>query len=42
VLAYVPATGTEPWHAPEHVKGAPTPADDNWATASLLHLMLTG
>ncbi len=42
VLAYVPPTGTEPWHAPEHEKGAPTPADDTWATASLLHLMLTG
>jgi hypothetical protein len=42
VLAYVPPTGTEPWHAPEHTKGAPTPADDAWAVASLLHLMLTG
>jgi hypothetical protein len=42
VLAYVPPTGTEPWHAPEHAPGAPTPADDTWATASLLHLMLTG
>jgi hypothetical protein len=42
VLAYVPPTGTEPWHAPEHAPGAPTPVDDTWATASLLHLMLTG
>jgi hypothetical protein len=42
VLAYVPPTGTQPWHAPEHTKGAPTPADDAWAVASLLHLMLTG
>jgi GrpB-like predicted nucleotidyltransferase (UPF0157 family) len=41
VLAFVPPTGTEPWHAPEHSPGAPTAADDNWATASLLHLMLT-
>ena len=42
VLAYVPATGTTPWHAPEHTPGAPTPEDDAWAVASLLHLMLTG
>jgi hypothetical protein len=42
VLGYTPATGTEPWHAPEHAAGAPTPADDAWAVASLLHLMLTG
>ncbi|HVR18270.1 MAG TPA: hypothetical protein VMS65_01195 [Polyangiaceae bacterium] len=42
VLAYAPATGTEPWNAPEHTPGAPTPSDDAWAAASLLHLMLTG
>ena len=42
VLAYAPATGTEPWNAPEHTPGAPTPSDDSWAAASLLHLMLTG
>jgi hypothetical protein len=42
VLGYVPPTGTEPWHAPEHTPGAPTHADDAWAAASLLHLMLTG
>jgi len=42
VLAYVPVAGTEPWHAPEHTPGAPTPADDAWAVAGLLHLMLTG
>jgi hypothetical protein len=41
VLAFAPASGTEPWHAPEHTKDAPTPADDAWAAASLLHLMLT-
>jgi hypothetical protein len=42
VLAFSPPTGTEPWHAPEHEKGSPTQADDAWAAASLLHLMLTG
>jgi hypothetical protein len=42
VLAYAPATGTEPWHAPEHEPEAPTPLDDAWAAAALLHLMLTG
>jgi hypothetical protein len=42
VLAFAPPSGTEPWHAPEHTEGAPTPADDAWAAASLLHLMLTG